>query len=261
MELLILLAVIAAVVVTVSVVRSRREAETRRQELESVRRTTGEDVTRFGEELQALDADVAGQELEVATRQDYQRALDCYEQAKESLDAVTDASQIKHVIEVLEDGRYAIACVQARIAHEPLPQRRPPCFFNPAHGPSTEDVEWAPAGGQVREIPVCAADAERVQAGAEPDIKTVMRGPQRVPYWQGGRAYAPYAQGYFSAYPMGGLLPGLLIGSMLADPFGGFDGGMDGAGDFGGDMGGGDFGGGDMGGFDGGGFDMGDFGF
>jgi hypothetical protein len=164
--------------------------------------------------------------------------------------------------------------VVARAEGRPLPTRRPPCFFNPAHGPSTTDIEWAPAGGQQRQIPVCAADADRVRQGAEPDIRTVRQGAGRVPYWQGGPAYSPYASGYFGGYAMSGLLPGFLLGSMLGgwdggDPGNGGgdwsgdsgDGGGDAGGDFGGggsdaggDFGGGDFGGGDFGDF--GGFDF-----
>jgi hypothetical protein len=280
-DVLILLIIGLAVVgfVVYSRQAKRRELATRQEhDLALVKKAADEDVTRFGEELQRLDTDVAGHPLDESTRQDYQRALDCYEQAKESLAAVTRSEEIRHVTEVLEDGRYAIACVQARLAGEPLPLRRPPCFFNPAHGPSATDIEWAPPGGQVREVPVCAADAERVAAGAEPDIRTVMNGPQRVPYWQGGPAYGPWAQGYFGGYAMQGLLPGLLIGSLLTggwgydDPgYGGGEGGDGGGGDGGGNGGGdggdaggggdsGDFGG-DFGG-DGGGFDFGgDFGF
>ena len=112
----------------------------------------------------------------------------------------TRKDDIRHVTEALEDGRYAVACVQARVEGRPLPTRRPPCFFNPAHGPSTTDIEWAPPGGQKRQIPVCAADEDRVQQGAEPDIRTVRQGVGRVPYWQGGPAYSPYASGYFGGY-------------------------------------------------------------
>jgi hypothetical protein len=241
----------------------RREVEARQAEdLAAVKRTADEDVTRFGEEVTRLDTEVIAHDLDDVGRQDYQRALDCYEQAKEAVGAVRTPEEIRHVTEVLEDGRYAIACVRARLAGEPLPQRRPPCFFNPAHGPSTTDVAWAPPGGQKRDVPVCAADAERVEAGAEPDIRTVMQGPRRVPYWEGGPAYSPWAQGYFGGYAMSGLLPGILIGSMLTPGYGfggwhdeGHSGGME-------DTAAGDFGG-DGGGFDGGGFDgggMGDFG-
>ncbi|MPZ94455.1 MAG: hypothetical protein GEU96_05925 [Propionibacteriales bacterium] len=263
MDLLVIL-LIAACVIGFLVVRQRqRRAQlesAREADLAAVKRTADEDVTKFGEELQRLDSDVAGHDLGEAAHDDYQRALDSYEQSKESLAAVTQPDQITHVTKVLEDGRYSVACVKARLAGEPVPQRRAPCFFNPAHGPSATDVMWAPPGGREREVPVCAADVERVAEGAEPDIRTVMNGPQRVPYWQGGPAYAPWAQGYYGGYAMNGLLPGLLIGSMMSGGWGFDDGGFgggDGGGDFGGDMGGdggsfteglGDFGG-DFGGF------------
>ncbi len=131
----------------------------------------------------------------------------------------------------LEDGRYAITCVRARLVGEPIPIRRPPCFFNPQHGPSTEDVPWAPAGGIARPVPACAADAERVKMGAEPDTRKVLVGSERRPYWEGGPAYGPWAGGYFGAYAGSGLLPGILLGTMLGGGFGSWDGGGDGSGD------------------------------
>lgn len=257
--------------------RQRALEERRAADLAAVRKVTEEDVTRFGEELQGLDTEVLTTSLDAAARQDYQRALDSYEAAKESLRLVTRSDEITHVTQALEDGRYAAACVLARAEDRPLPTRRPPCFFNPAHGPSTTDISWAPAGGQQRQVPVCAADADRVAQGAEPDIRTVRQGAGRVPYWQGGPAYSPYASGYFGGYAMSGLLPGFLLGSMLTGGWdggesadsgsdGGGEGGGEGGGDAGGDSGGdagdagGDFGG-DGGGFDFGGGDFGGFDF
>lgn len=245
-----------------------RELESRQAaELAAVRKVVDEDVTRFGEELQRLDHDLLVTELDEAGRQDYQRALDSYEAAKESMALLQRPEDVSHVTRTLEDGRYAVSCVKARVAGQPLPTRRPPCFFNPAHGPSTDDVSWAPPGGQERQVPVCAADADRLSQGAEPDVRTVQQGVQRVPYWQGGPAYSPYTQGYFGGYAMSGLLPGVLLGSFMAgawsDPGWSGDGGDlagDGGADAGGDPGdmggdaGGDFGG--DGGFDFGGFDF-----
>ena len=281
-ELIVLLVIVAVVLAGVGLYRrqavNRREAEERaalESQLTTSRKAADEDVTKFGEELQRLDSDVAGHALNEPMQQDYQRALDAYDNAKMSLDAVTKPDEIKHVTEILEDGRYAVACVKARIAGEPLPAKRPPCFFNPAHGPSSTDVEWAPPGGVPRSVPACPADAERVLAGADPYIRTVQVGAQRVPYWEGGPAYAPWAQGYYSRWSGTDMLSGVLIGSLL---FGGM-GNMfampamagEGGGDAGGDMGGeggdgggegfGDSGGGDGGGgfFDGG-FDFGGFG-
>src|SRR5919112_4934751 len=155
--LLILLFVGGALLVARAVSQSneRKALERRRgEDLEAVRKVANEDVTRFGEELQRLDTDMLAEPLDEPTRQDYQRALDSYESAKESLERVRAAEDIRHVTEALEDGRYAVACVRARASGQPLPVRRPPCFFNPAHGPSTTDIEWAPPGGQPRQVPV-----------------------------------------------------------------------------------------------------------
>lgn len=177
-------------------------------------RATDEDITTFGDELRDLDLEVVGHTLDEAARQDYQRALDAYEHAKESLARVRAPQEIQHVTSILEDGRYAITCVKARVAGQPLPAKRPPCFFNPAHGPSAQNVFWAPPGGSPREIPACAADAERVLAGADPHIRTVAHGAARLPYWQDA-AYAPYAQGYYSSWQADKLVRGLAVGTVV----------------------------------------------
>jgi hypothetical protein len=222
---LLLLAIAGVVVVSVVKSNKRQAIERRRAELEPVRKLAFEDVTALGEELQRLDDDLAGSELDLGARADYQRALDAYESAKTAADAISAPEQVRHVTEILEDGRYAMACVRARVTGEPLPSRRPPCFFDPRHGLSVEDVPYTPPGGTPRDVPACALDAERVRAGAEPDIRQVMVGSRRVPYWQGGRAYQPYAAGYFGAFgPMDVMFMGLLFG-------GGFDGLGDGLGE------------------------------
>jgi len=271
---------VLVVLVVAAVIASRRgrerELAQQRAALEPVQKLAFEDVTALGTDLQELDAELAGRELDPGARADYQRALDAYEAAKLASDRLTRPEEVQHVTEIIEDGRYAIACVRARVAGEPLPTRRPPCFFDPRHGLSVADVDWTPPGGTPRQVPACALDAERVRAGAEPDTRQVMVGARRMPYYEGGGAYAPYAAGYFGG-GMNMLFTGLLVGSLLdgglgwgdgydgggydgndaGDPGGdgGGDGGGDAGGDFGGD-GGGDFGGGDFGGGDFGGFDF-----
>jgi uncharacterized membrane protein YgcG len=262
MEWLVVLVLLALVGFAVVASRRNRERalERGRAELEPVKQLADEDVTSLGTELQALDAELAGRELDAGAHADYQRALDAYEAAKVAVSRISRPDEVRHVTEILEDGRYAMACVRARVAGEPLPTRRAPCFFDPRHGLSVADVDWTPPGGTARQVPACALDAERVRAGAEPDSRQVMVGAQRMPYYQGGPAYAPYAAGYFG----GGtnlLFTGLLIGSVLDGGFGWGDGYGDGGGDGGSGDGGGDSGGGDAGGGDFGGGDFGgDFG-
>lgn len=196
----------------------------RRAQLTASKRAAEEDVTTFGEELQRLDTHVRDQPLDDGMQQDYRRALDSYDDSKAALAAVKKPEEIQHVTEILEDGRYAIASVKARLAGEPLPARRGPCFFDPAHGPSIQDVEWAPPGGVQRSVPACAADAARVLAGADPSIRTVLVGPRRVPYWEGGPAYSPWARGYYNTGGANDLLSGVLIGSALSGGDGLFSG-------------------------------------
>jgi hypothetical protein len=133
--LLVLLVIGAAVYLyqrQASATRERALGERREADLAAVRKVAEEDVTRFGEELQRLDTEVLTTSLDEAARQDYQRALDSYESAKESLELVRRPEEVKHVTEALEDGRYAAACVVARAEGREVPTRLPPWFFFPA---------------------------------------------------------------------------------------------------------------------------------
>jgi hypothetical protein len=221
-----------------------------------VRTTVDEDVTEFGEKVAALD--VEDKRLDDAGRTDAQTALDAYEKAKTAADAMRRPEDAAAVTTVLEDGRFAMACVTARLAGQPLPERRPPCFVDPRHGPSVTDVQWAPDGGAPRPIPVCQACSVTLAQGRLPAAREVEVSGQRVPYWAAGRAYAPYAGGYYGgsgADLLGAIFVGSMLGGAFSQPGGGWGGN-----DFGANNGGGIFqgGGGDFGG--GGGFGGGDFG-
>lgn len=246
--------VLLGALVAFSARRKRRQREA--EEFAEVRGTAAEDVTRLGEDITQLDLDVQEKDLDADTRTDYGEALDAYERATTTLDRAERVDDLRGVTEALEDGRYAMTCVRARLAGEPVPERRAPCFFNPQHGPSVTDRTWAPAGGTPRDVPVCAADADILDRGDEPAAREVLVDGARRPYWEAGRAYAPWYGGYYGSYGMDGLLGGMLLGSVLTGGWGGF--GFGGFGDGFGDGDPGDFGGGDFGGFGGG--DFGDFG-
>ena len=112
----------------------------------------------------------------------YRRALEHYEQAKQLLAASRTAEDVVAVEQVVADARYHRAAVLAVLAGDPLPERREPCFFNPQHGPSMQDVEWTPPGGTARVVAVCAADARRLAAGDEPLVRMVRVGDRWVPW-------------------------------------------------------------------------------
>lgn len=218
-----LIGILAIIAVVFAVTRvTKKRAELQRQErlavaMEPVKKLTYEDITALGEQLQNLDLDMAGRVLDDGARADYQRALDAYENAKQAADAMAKPDDVRNVTSIVEDGRYAIACVQARVNAAPLPARRPACFFDPRHGISVADVQWPMPDGQMRDVPACALDHERVMAGAAPDSRYVMEGSQRMPYWQ-SRGMSPYARGYFGGF---GMLDWMFIGLFADDILGG----------------------------------------
>ncbi|MDC0771115.1 hypothetical protein [Streptomyces sp. HD] len=248
--------------------RRRHEAE-QRAALEKLRVVVDEDITAFGEEMDRLDFHPAEAGADDAMRADYERSLDAYDQAKRLMDGARKPEDVKAVTQALADGRFSLTQLAARREHRPLPERRPPCFFDPRHGTAVAEETWIPPGGTAREVPVCAADRTRLSEGRDPVIREVDTEHGRRPYWDAGPAYGPWAGGYFGSGLLPGLLIGTMLGSMMSAPAyaadygagygfggGGYEGGdMSGAdfdpGDFGGGFGGGDFGGG---GFDGGGF-------
>ncbi|MFF2408788.1 hypothetical protein [Streptomyces sp. NPDC058092] len=235
--------------------RKRKENE-ERAALDKLRLVVDEDITAYGETLDRLDFHPAEPGADDAMRADYERALDSYESAKTRMSRARHPSDVRGVTQALEDGRFSLAVLQARRTGAEPPVRRPPCFFDPRHGPSVADARWSPAGGTAREVPVCAADEIRLREGEEPLSRTVDTGDgRRRPYWEAGPAYGPWAGGYFGGGLLPGLLAGTVLGSMLsspayADEYGGGDFGS------GGDWSGGDFSGSDFdsSGFDGGGF-------
>ncbi|MEV6293608.1 hypothetical protein ACWET9_16780 [Streptomyces sp. NPDC004059] len=239
----------------------RRRAEEQRAALDRLRVVVDEDITAFGEELDRLDFQPAEPGADDAMRADYEHALDAYETAKQRMAAASRPEDVRTVTETLEDGRFSLARLAARREGRPLPERRPPCFFDPRHGPSVTDADWTPPGGAPRRVPVCAADATRLADGRDPVIREVDTDYGRRPYWDAGPAYGPWAGGYFGGGILPGLLVGTLLGSMMATPSYAADYGT-GYGDFGGDYQGGDVSGTDFDAQDfGGGFgDGGDFG-
>jgi hypothetical protein len=240
--------------------RRRRKAD--EAEFEEAKRNARDDLVSLGDDIRALDVDVQMPNADPQARADYEQAVNAYTRADETWERARRPEELEPVGAALEEGRWAMASAKARFEGRQPPERRPPCFFDPRHGPSSREVEWAPPYGEPRLVPACEADAQRVERGDDPATREVEWAGRRVPYWQAGPAYAPFAGGYFGGF--GGLLPGLLVGSVLGgamfppvvigDAGGWGDGGDGDGGDFdgggGGDFGGGDFGGGDFGGGD-----------
>lgn len=255
----VLLAVFAGVIamMIVMLVRTRKRAKL---QLAEVRTAVDQDVTEFGERLARFD--VTDPDFDAEARADLQRALDDYDRAKRASLRMNTAKQAEQVTSALEDGRYSLACVQARVDNQPIPERRAPCFVDPRHGPSVADVLWTPPGldgAADRDVPMCRACEVAVKDGLMPTAREVETDGYTRPYWQAGRHYGGYAMGYYA--PFTGIMTGLFMGTMLssmwaAPAMASGMGGVDGTDSLNSGFGGGGFGGGDFGG---GGFGGGDF--
>jgi hypothetical protein len=240
--------------------RRRRRARQAREALATGKAVAQEDMLALADDIRALDLDVEMPGVDPHAKDHYGRAVEAYERADRAYDTARRPGDLAAVSSALEEGRYEMASAKARLEGRDPPERRPPCFFDPRHGPSDRNVLWAPPGGEPREVPACAADAARLDAGEEPEQREVLVGGRQTPYW-GVPGLMPYASGFYGMFG-GGLFPGFLIGSVFGGGlFGGSDAYAATANDYdGGDLGGGDFGGGDFGGGDFGGGGGGDFG-
>ena len=176
------------------------------------------------DDIRALDLDTSMPDADQEAVRHYTEAVDQYQKAATALDRAKRTEDLAPMSAALEAGRFSMASTKAILEGRPLPERRPPCFFDPRHGPSVEDVEWAPPDGAPRMVPACAADAQRIHDGLEPESRQVLAGAggRMTPYWNAPGYYGPWAGGYFGGFPMGGLFTGLALGSFLGGGWGGY---------------------------------------
>jgi hypothetical protein len=215
----------------------------RQREWEEVRSSAQDDLVGLGDDIRSLDVDIQMPSVPPQATQRYEQALEAYQRASEIFDRAKRPEDLAPVSETLEEGRYAMACAKALLEGRQPPERRPPCFFDPRHGPSTEEVQWAPPGGSVRPVPACAADALRIKEGFSPHGRQVTVNGRPTDYWNAPGHYGPWAGGYFNGFGGGGLMSTLLMGSALGAGIGlgeGLVGDLFGDGDGDGDGGGGD---------------------
>ncbi|MHB8692501.1 MAG: hypothetical protein ACYDHH_14780 [Solirubrobacteraceae bacterium] len=235
------------------------------REWDEVRSSAQDDLVALGDDIRSLDVDIQMPGVTEDAKQRYGQALEAYQRASQVFDRAKRPEDLAPVSETLEEGRFAMTASKALLEGKPVPERRAPCFFDPRHGPSTEEVDWAPPGGAPRPVPACAADAIRIKEGFQPHGRQVSVNGRSVDYWNAPKHFGPYAGGYFNGFGGGGMLQGLLVGSVLGaglgfgaaglgEMFGGDgdgdgggwgdgDGGDGDGGGWGGDGGGGDFGG------------------
>lgn len=180
----------------------RSGARTRRRDQRKIRRAITtcltDDVTTLEADLHQLEYDLGGRYHYPEVRRDYDQVVSSAASARQAIAELGELDGAYPITETLAEGRYALACLRARIDDEPLPERRLPCFFNPQHGPSVTDVPWTSYRDRAVEVPACRADAAHIAVGEKPDSREVWTGWRTVPYWDAWPpAFLWYSTGYF----------------------------------------------------------------
>jgi hypothetical protein len=156
--------------------------------LRQVRRAVRDDLASLAEDVRELER--GG--LSPLVAEAYARVLDCYARAELAYDRARSPEELEPATAALAEGRYELARARAALEGRDVPERRPPCFFDPRHGPAEREVEWAS-----RVVVACEADAARIEHGAEPETRHLFVDGRPVPYWSAPSAFDAWRRGYY----------------------------------------------------------------
>ncbi|HEX5194161.1 MAG TPA: hypothetical protein VFW09_15280 [Solirubrobacteraceae bacterium] len=179
--------------------------------------TAHQELAAAGDAVGVLDVDVQSAAAPEAAGARFDAAVRAFMAAAERLEGATELRQLVAVGEALEQTRYEIACARALLAGVQPPARSAPCLFDPAHGPSAEELRWGSDDGLV---PVCAYDAQRITAGEQPQVRLLAVGGRPVPYWGVPAGYGALIEGYYARFGGARRLAELLAGTPLGEALG-----------------------------------------
>jgi hypothetical protein len=222
--LVVLLAIAGVVTVAVLLAltlenRSERRSVRIGNQFSEVKAAAQEDLTALADDLRNLDVDLqAGEAANPQAVNQYTRAYEHLERAEQEFERARAPQDLARVSTALESGRFAMASARALFERRDQPRRRPPCFFDPRHGPSVNDVGWEAPGGPPRPVPVCAACMRQIAAGTQPQPRKVRTGLRRVPFYEAPPHFESWFGGYFGG-AAADLVAGFPLGNALDDGF------------------------------------------
>ena len=156
-----------------------------------MRRAARDDLASFAADVRELEPAAASP----SAAESYGRALDAYARAEHACDHARSPEDLRFVASTLAGGRHELARARALLEGDEAPPPRRPCYFDPRHGPGVREVEWAPDGQAPRRVAACEADAERIERGADPDVRHVLVEGRPVPYWDAPPEFRPWIEG------------------------------------------------------------------
>lgn len=122
-----------------------------------------------------------------------EQASGTFTEAAESYEAATDLARLEAISDRLDEARWQLDAAAALadgkpVPEKPAPEERAACFFDPTHSGPFEDAEVRTAAG-TRVVRVCAADAEKLRRGQQPDTRMIEVGGRSVPAATAPKSY------------------------------------------------------------------------
>ncbi|MBN2114001.1 MAG: hypothetical protein JW785_07740 [Acidimicrobiia bacterium] len=131
-----------------------------------------------------------------ASREDNQyleQASKTFTEASDGYEAATDLARLEEISDRLDEARWQLDAAAALAAGKPVPPRPTPqerhaCFFDPTHPGPFEEAEVRTAAG-TKTVRVCAADAEKLRRGQQPEPRMIEVQGRQVPAPAAPRSY------------------------------------------------------------------------
>ena len=181
-------------------------ARYRSRNLETSRDLALDDVAAFDDRLAEAQSRLDGAVVAERIIEVHRAAQTIRREAEEALHGAATPDELVEAIGLLAAGRQRLAIEEAYLVAEAPPVERPPCFFDPSHGPGFTDAAWTTVRYGTRSVPVCLQDAVLLAAGVRPDSRTVEVDGHPVAYWAAREQTAAYLLGYFGGHPLLGWL-------------------------------------------------------
>jgi hypothetical protein len=201
--LLVLLGGLVLVVIWVVRRQGKATAAGRQRSIEEARREIKSQLDAMANTILEISDQVSLSE----TREDnryLEQASHTFTEAAESYEEATDPARLEELSDRLDEARWQLEAAAALadgqpVPEKPAPEERAACFFDPTHSGPFEDAEVRTAAG-TKTVRVCAADADKLRRGQQPDTRMIEVGGRDVPAAAAPKSYGGGGLGWLDVF-------------------------------------------------------------
>jgi hypothetical protein len=184
----------------------QRSVEEARKEIKAQLDAMANTILEISDKVSLSDSREDNRYLEQAGR--------TFTEASEAYESATDLARLEEISDRLDEARWqldaAAALAEGKPAPaKPTPEERAACFFDPTHVGPFENAEVRTAAG-TKTVRVCAADAEKLRQGQQPDTRMIEVGGRDVPAAAAPKSYGGGGFDWLDAFAVivGGMAAG-----------------------------------------------------